>query len=89
MDKRKDVIAILNFLKELGSLRTRTVNDIKDEPWSLFLDTLPVETDEITVNYRDRVDEEKENLSPVLMSVHNPALQEAQKPPDHVLTWFD
>ena len=87
MDKRKDVIAILNFLKELGSLRTRTVNDIKDEPWSLFLDTLPVETDEITVNYRDRVDEE--NLSPVLMSVHNPALQEAPKPPDNVLNWLD
>lgn len=89
MDKRKDVVAILNFLKELGSLRTRTVNDIKDEPWSLFLDTLPVGTDEITVNYRDRVDEEEENLSPVLMSVHNPALQEAPKPPDNVLKWLD
>lgn len=89
MDKRKDVVAILNFLKELGSLRTRTVTDIKDEPWSLFLDTLPDGTDEITVNYRDRVDEEEENLSPVLMSVHNPALQEAPKPPDNVLNWLD
>lgn len=89
MDKRKDVVAILNFLKELGSLRTRTVNDIKDEPWSLFLDALPGENEEITVNYRDRVDEEEENLSPVLMSVHNPALQEAPKPPNNVLNWLD
>lgn len=88
MDNRNDVIAILDFLKELGSLKTKIVKDITKELWFLFLDNLPMETGEITVNYRDRVNEEEENLSPVLMSVHNPALREAPKPPDNVRDWL-
>ena len=30
MDKRQEVIAILKFLKELGSLKTKIVKDIKE-----------------------------------------------------------
>ena len=89
MDKRNEVVAILNFLKELGSLKTKIVKDINDEPWSLFPDTLPMGTNEITMNYCDRVDNEEENVSPVLMSVHNPSLREAPKPPDNVCEWLD
>lgn len=89
MDKRQEVIAILKFLKELGSLKTKIVKDIKEEPWSKFIDMLPAGNDEIKVNYCDRVDNEEENQSQVLISVHNPALQEAPKPPDNVLNWLD
>lgn len=89
MDKRNEVVAILNFLRELGSLKTKIIKDIKDEPWSLFLDELPMNSGEITVNYRDRVDEEEENLSPVLISVHNPDLREAPHPPSMVREWLD
>lgn len=89
MDKRNEVVAILNFLRELGSLKTKIVKDIKDEPWALFLDELPVGNGEVTVHYRDRVDEEEENLSPVLISIHNPAFREAPYPPSTVRKWLD
>lgn len=89
MDKRNEVIAILKFLQELGNLRIKIVKDIQAEPWCLFLDRLPVRNDEITVNYRDRVDSGEENQSQVLVSVHNPALQEAPKPPENVCNWLD
>ena len=89
METHDKVVATLKFLKELGSLKTKIVKDIKEEKWALFLDKLPEGTDEITLNYRDRVDDEEEDISSVLLSVHNPTLSEGPKPPENIHRWLD
>lgn len=57
LDKTKEVISILKFLNELGSLKCHIVNNIKQQPWFFYLDNIPENSPEIQLHFRDRINE--------------------------------
>lgn len=70
LDKTKEVISILKFLNELGSLKNRVVKNIDRQSWSFYFDNIPKSSPEIQLNFRDRVnEEEEEGVSSVILSV--------------------
>lgn len=69
LDKTKEVISILKFLNELGSLKNRVVKNIDRQSWSFYFDNIPKSSPEIQLNFRDRVnEEEEEGVSSVILS---------------------
>ncbi|WP_298761151.1 AAA domain-containing protein [uncultured Megasphaera sp.] len=95
MDKTKEVISILKFLNELGSLKCHIVNNIKQQPWFFYLDNIPENSPEIQLHFRDRINEEEEDISeeeedisPVILSVYNPAFSSCPTPKCNFLDWL-
>lgn len=89
LDKTKEVISILKFLNELGSLKCHIVNNIKQQPWFFYLDNIPENSPEIQLHFRDRInEEEEEDISPVILSVYNPAFSSCPTPKRNFLDWL-
>lgn len=86
--KEEKVRSLFKFIKELNRLKQRSVPNVSKHLWHLSIDSLPDDPDNIRVYYRDRVEEEQddeEDVTQVLLSVHKPEFQSCPKP-DAVLT---
>lgn len=90
LDKTKEVISILKFLNELGSLKNRVVKNIDRQSWSFYFDNIPKSSPEIQLNFRDRVnEEEEEGVSSVILSVKNPEFSPCPTPNIVFSDWIE
>ena len=83
-------ISLFQFIRELNKLKQRAILNIKDYPWTFALSDLPDDHDNISIFFRDRVEDEDQNKDSnndrILLSVHKP---EFQKCPEPELTFKD
>ena len=85
-------ISLFQFIRELNKLKQKVILNMKDYSWSLALSSLPEDSENISVFYRDRVDDEIENEDDsrenVLLSVHKPEFQKCPEPDDILKEWL-
>jgi len=90
LTKQEKVVSLFKFIEELNKLKQKTVLQISDYPWWHSIGSLPNDPENIKVYYRDRVEEEdSENTTNILLSVHRPAFQRYSEPDPIFAEWLD
>ena len=87
--KQDKVISLFKFIEELNKLKQKVVLNVSEYPWYRTVSSLPEDPENIKVYYRDRVeDEDVENTSDVLLSVHKPEFQKCPIPDSCLEGWL-
>lgn len=88
LSDQEKTIALFEFIKELNKLKQKVVLNVADYPWHLSISDLPDASEYITVAYRDRVAEEDESASDVLLSVRKPEFEKCPTPSELFSDWL-
>lgn len=75
-------------MKELCALKYTVVTDISKQYWTCFLKDIPNDPENITMYFRDRVEEET-NDDMVLLEVRKPEFQQCPQPPELIREWLE
>lgn len=89
LTEQEKVISLFQFIQELNKLKQKATINIKDYPWSFSISDIPNDPDNISVFYRDRVEDEDSNLSSVLLSVHKPEFHKCPEPDTLFAEWLE
>lgn len=88
--KQEKVLSLFKFIGELNKLKQKVVLRVSDYPWFRSISALPDDQENIKVYYRDRVEEEDtENTTDVLLSVHKPEFQSCPVPNPCLENWLE
>lgn len=88
--KQEKVISLFKFIEELNKLKQKVVFKVSDYPWWRSVDSLPDDPENIRVYYRDRVaEEDAENTTDVLLSIHKPEFQSCPDPDPSFENWLE
>ena len=69
MNNTDRIISLYKYVKELCALKYTIVTDIGKQYWTCFLKDIPNDPENITLYYRDSVEEEEVNDDTVLLEV--------------------
>lgn len=88
MDNVENILSLYKYIRQLCALRYTIVTDINEQYWTCFLKDIPNDSDNITVYYRDRVEEESSD-NKVLLEVKKPEFQKCPEPPAIISDWLE
>ena len=80
---------MFQFIRELNKLKQKAVLNFYDYPWARTVSSLPDDPDNISVFYRDRVEnEDATEGGSVLLSVHKPEFEKCPEPDAIFVSWL-
>ncbi len=88
MDNKNKAITMFKYIKELSSFRIKTVKDVKNQFWYCFFKDIPDDIRNITLHYRDRVEEEPVT-DDVILKVKKPEFQSCPEPERVFFFWLN
>ena len=90
LSQQEKAISLFEFIKELNKLKQKVVLHRKEYPFCQSLSELPEDEENISVFYRDRVEEEsgEEGSGSVLLSVRKPRFEPCPEPPFLLERWL-
>lgn len=83
------VVSLFKFIQELNKLKQKAVLNVKDYPWFFALSRLPDDPENITLQYRDRVENEEPGVSATLLSVRKPEFKKCPEPDSVFRDWLE
>lgn len=89
LSDQNKVVSLFQFIRELNKLKQKATLNFYDYPWARTVSSLPDDPDNISVFYRDRV--ENEDLTEggsILLSVHKPEFEKCPEPDAIFVTWL-
>ena len=89
LTKQEKVVSLFKFIEELNKLKQKVVLRVSDYPWWHSISSLPDDPENIRVYYRDRVEEDAESTTDVLLSVHKPEFQSCPDPDSSLEKWLE
>ena len=90
VSKQEKVTALFSFIKELNKLKQKIVLRVSDYPWWRSIKSFPDDPENIKIYYRDRLEEDDtNNTSNVILSVHKPDLQRCPQPDSVIEEWLE
>lgn len=91
-EAKNKALSLYKYLKDLSSLRIKTVSNINAYDWSCYFKNIPDDPENITVTYRDRVSEEEtfdNRFQDEIISVKKPEFQKCPSPPKALNEWLN
>lgn len=91
-ESKNRALSLYKYLKDLSSLRIKTVSNINAYDWSCYFKNIPDDPENITVTYRDRVSEEEtfdNRFQDEIISVKKPEFQKCPSPPKLLDEWLN
>lgn len=87
---KEKVISLFQFVEEMNKLKQKKIISIEEYPWYCDISNIPDDPKNVTMCFRDRVDEENGNADKddALLVVHKPEFQECPKPDDIIVKWL-
>ena len=83
------VVSLFQFIRELNKLKQKAILNFYDYPWARTVSSLPDDPDNISVFYRDRVEnEDATEGGSVLLSVHKPEFGKCPEPDAIFAAWL-
>jgi hypothetical protein len=89
MTVQDKVLSLYKFIRELSVMKQNVILNINEYTWYLPVNKIPDNTEKIKIFYRDRVEEETDDLSPMLFSVHKPEFERCPVPDPVFIEWLD
>lgn len=86
--EQEKVIALFQFIAEINKLKQRAVLNYKDHDWYMEMSNIHEDVDHIKIFYRDRVEEEKEDVGSILLSVRKAEFQCCPDPDEIFVDWL-
>ena len=87
MESKEKVIALYEYIKALCALKSRIVTHVDQQIWTCFLKDIPIDPVNITIFYRDRVEDDN-NGDDILLTVKKPEFQSCPQPPQELVEWL-
>lgn len=85
-------ISLFRFVRELNKLKQKAILNVKDYPWSFTISSLPEDPENISVFYRDRIEDELESegggRDNILLSIHKPEFKKCPEPDAILEDWL-
>ncbi len=88
MSNNEKIIALYKYIEELCALKYKIVTDVEKQYWVRYLRDFPIDTENISVFYRDKTDEYSEENT-TLIEVRKPEFQRCPEPPAILAEWLD
>lgn len=90
VESKEKLISLFKYIKELYAQKYKVIKDIKHQEWSCFVSDIPIDEDNIVLNYTDRTDSEEDmqNEETYLLRVSKPEFQSCPKPPESINGWI-
>lgn len=89
LSDQNKVVSLFQFIRELNKLKQKAILNFYDYPWSRTVSSLPDDPDNISVFYRDRVEnEDATEAGSVLLSVHKPEFEKCPEPDTIFASWL-
>lgn len=92
LSDQSKTISLFQFIRELNKLKQKAILNMKDYPWTFALSSLTEDPENISVFFRDRVEDEIESedgsRENVLLSVHKPEFQKCPEPDTILKEWL-
>lgn len=84
-------ISLFKYIKELYTLKTQVVADVRDQQWCKFTHEIPDDEENITFNYFDRTDDENnEEAEPVtILRIKKPDFEQCPSIPPLLIDWIE
>ena len=90
VQNQNKVISLFQFIRELNKLKQKAIVNYSDYQWAKSLSSLPNDPDNISVFYRDRVENEEYNEdSNILLSVRKPEFEKCPSPNSSFIDWLE
>lgn len=88
MNNKEKIVALYKYIEELCALKYRIVTDVEKQYWTQYLKDIPIDTDNISVFYRDKTDEYSGEDTAIL-EVRKPDFQRCPEPPTVLAEWLE
>lgn len=83
------VVSLFQFIRELNKLKQKAILNIYDYPWARTVSSLPDDPNNISIFYRDRVEnEDATEVRNILLSVHKPEFEKCPEPDIIFAAWL-
>lgn len=83
------IISLFHFIQELNKIKQKTILNVKDYLWFLPISSLHDDPENITINFRDRVENESIGISSALLSVRKTEFQFCPTPDPVFKDWLE
>ena len=78
---QSNVISLFQFIRELNKLKQKAILNYAEYPWARTVSSLPDDPDNISVFYRDRVEnDDSADDGNILLSVRKPEFEKCPTP---------
>lgn len=88
LSDQEKVISLFEFIKELNKLKQKITLNIKEYPWHYAISDIPFLPEYVKTFYRDRVDEENEDVDDILLIVRKPEFEKCPVPDSLFEAWL-
>ena len=90
LSQQEKAVALFEFIRELNKLKQKVILNRKEYPFCRGLSELPDDPEHIRVFYRDRVEEDDQDMeqSSVLLSVQKPKFDRCPRPEGILEDWL-
>lgn len=90
LSDQEKVVSLFEFIKELNKLKQKITLNIKEYPWHYAISDIPFLPEYVKIFYRDRVDEENENVDEddILLIVRKPEFEKCPVPDSLFEAWL-
>ena len=89
LSDQQKVVSLFQFVKELNKLKQKVVLNYSEYPWVRTVSSFPNDPDNISVFYRDRVEnDDVSDSTSVLLSVRKPEFDKCPEPKEIFSTWL-
>lgn len=91
LTEQSKVISLFQFIKELNKLKRQAILNLSEYPWARTISSFPDDPENISVYYRDRVENDEPNLDDeqILLSVHKPEYDRCPEPDKILSDWLE
>lgn len=91
MENKDKAISLFRYIMELYAQRYQVIADVKNQEWFKFLTDIPVDQDNIILNYVDRTDSDEESSSSqmVILKVRKPEFEPCPSMPKSLEKWME
>lgn len=88
--KIEKVVSLFKYIKELNKVKQKIISDVSQYKWYKSIASFPDDPENIRVFYRDRTeDEDADDGTDILVSVHKPEFQRCPQPYPSFLNWLN
>lgn len=89
LNDQHKVVSLFQFVKELNKLKQKAVLNYSEYPWARTVSSFPNDSDNISVFYRDRVEnDDVSDSTSILLSVHKPEFDKCPEPKEIFAAWI-
>ena len=90
LTEQDKVVSLFRFIQQLNQLKQKAILNVKDHPWFFPVSKLPNDPENnITLQYRDRVETEGADISSTLLSVRKPKFKKCPEPAHIFREWLE